>query len=234
MANHKLLFGHVIKWEGGLGADPYDTALKNCGHSGLKGDPRWPDKFVHTSHGVTWCTWNEYHKAKGLKADAARFVQMPKDVWQDIFKTLFWDQIFGDYISSQAIAENFFDAIWGSGPGGASSTVKAVQRFLLDKGWLLDDDGTMGMETVKAINAYARTKAKELEIVNVQLNARRAYYADLKNRGYARFYDGWMNRLNDLYARSKEIISMEGAGALVGLALFGGIGIAVYWWLSSK
>jgi len=231
MANHKLLFGHVIKWEGGHGADLNDTALKNCGHSGMVGyDKKWPKLPVHTSHGVTWCTWNEYHRMKGLKATGERFIQMPKDVWEDIFKTLFWDKIFGDYLNSQAIAENFFDAIWGSGPGGAAKNIRAVQRFLISKGYKIKDDGAMGMNTVKALNAYANTKTKELEVVNVQLKERKEFYDALAKQGYqwAKFYNGWMNRLNDLYARSTQLINSSGGKIIGGVLLAGIAGYIAY------
>jgi lysozyme family protein len=167
---------------------------------------------------------------KGLKATGERFIQMPKDVWEDIFKTLFWDKIFGDYLNSQAIAENFFDAIWGSGPGGAAKNIRAVQRFLISKGYKIKDDGAMGMNTVKALNAYANTKTKELEVVNVQLKERKEFYDALAKQGYqwAKFYNGWMNRLNDLYARSTELINSSGGKIIGGVLLAGIAGYIAY------
>ena len=228
MANWRLLTEFTKDAEGGNSADPNDNALQS-GHSGILGrgyDNRFPNNYIHTNKGVIWSTYREYKRIKGQKPDPMEFVTMSNAVWEDIFKTLFWNRISGDLIKSQAIAEILMEAIWG---GGSAGMVRTLQKFLNSKGAKLAVDGNMGEKSARALNAYATTKARETEIVDLLLNQRLAYLQSLDDwRHYA---VNWGGRVAKLRNKALEYIK-KGVASNTGKALFGALilsGLAYYY-----
>jgi lysozyme family protein len=222
MADFKLLIDHTIKWEGGASADPRDKGLI-YGNSGVLGkdggDLKHPNNFIHTNKGILWGTYVSYCKVKGKTPSPKEFIEMPKAIWLDIYKTLFWDKIFGDQIKSQAIAEIIMEAIWG---GGSIGMVKELQRFLNKNGASpkLLEDGAMGFNTYTALNNYAKTKANEMKIVDLLTKQRLAYLQSLSDWSWAG--QGWSNRVNELYARASELVK-KGAASNTGKVVIGAI-----------
>lgn len=222
MADFKLLIEHTLKWEGGASADPRDKGLQ-YGHSGVLGkdggDSQHPNNYIHTNKGVLWGTYVSYCNIKGKTPSAKEFIEMPKSVWIDIYKTLFWDRISGDLINSQAIAEIIMEAIWG---GGSYGMVKTLQNFLNENGASpkLIVDGSMGVNTAKALNKYATTKAKEMKLVELLTNQRLNYLKSLSDWSWAG--TGWSNRVKELYARASDLVA-KGVASNKGKALIGAI-----------
>ena len=222
MADFKLLIEHTLKWEGGASADPRDKGLQ-YGNSGVLGkdggDLRFPNNPIHTNKGILWGTYVSYCKAKGKTPSAKEFIEMSKPLWVDIYKTLFWDKIFGDYIKSQAIAEIVMEAIWG---GGSMGMVKTLQAFLNKEGASpqLVVDGAMGMNTANAINKYASTKAKEMKVVELLTTQRLNYLKSLSDWSWAG--TGWGNRVKELYARASDLVK-KGTASNTGKVVIGAI-----------
>ena len=211
MADFRLLIDHTIKWEGGVSADPRDKGLA-YGHSGVLGkdggDKKHPNNYIHTNKGVLWGTYVNYCRIKGKTPSPSEFIEMPKDVWVDIYKTLFWDKIYGDFIKSQAIAEIIMEAIWG---GGSMGMVKTLQRFLNENGASpkLKEDGAMGKNTYLALNQYTKSKANEMKIVDLLTTQRLNYLKSLPDWSWAG--TGWGNRVKELYARAAELVKKSTA-----------------------
>lgn len=219
MADWRLLTEFTKAQEGGNSADPNDDALKS-GHSGILGkgyDKRFPNNYIHTNKGVIWATYKEYCRIKGKTPNPMEFVTMSNALWEDIFKTLFWNRIAGDYIKSQAIAEILMEAIWG---GGSRGMIITLQKHLNSKGASLVVDGAMGQNTAKALNAYATTKAKETEIVDLLTNQRLAYLQSLTD--WIHYGKVWGRRVEEIRARAYEYIK-KGIASNTGKVVIGAI-----------
>ena len=124
MANYKNILSHVKTNEGGYSADPRDNQAKNP--SDVKGlDKRYPNLPVHTYRGVAFASWKTYAKKKGFAPTGKSFVNMTLAQWEDFLKTLYWDAIYGDNITSQGVAEILFE------PEDTISVIALIQIIFL-------------------------------------------------------------------------------------------------------
>lgn len=230
MAKFDLLIQHTLKWEGDHGADPQDNALK-LGHSGVLGktinpktkkpyDRKFPNNYVHTSSGVIWNTYVEYCKEKKKTPNANEFLLMDKKLWQDIYKTLFWDKILGDKINSQGIAENLMEARW---IGGGAYLIRDTIRYLnKEYNANLPVTGTVTQNLVNSLNKNINDRTKYLAIIKYLYDQRLKYYQSLSD--WKRYGAGWTNRLNELYNRSIKyphiFLNLAWFFKLFGVAMF--------------
>ena len=209
------ILSHVAKFEGGLSADPRDTASRNPSEyimpSGtFKGLP------VHTNKGVTFSTWQNYANYKGFPARSDDFINMTKDQWVDIAKTLYWNTIKGDAISSQGVAEIIFEAVWG---GGSSNLVRAMQRELNSKGYKganglgLSVDGAMGPNTLYALNNYTKDPQREMDMIQLLTKKRLDYLRSLDS--WKTFGRGWTNRVLAMKDRALSLVGSKGGLATI-------------------
>jgi lysozyme family protein len=220
MADFRKLVGHTLKWEGGLSADPRDTGALRYGHSGKYVDPKYPAYPVHTNKGVIWATYTEYKKKKKQTPNADEFIAMPQAVWLDIYKTLFWDSVWGDQIKSQAIAEILMEAKWGGGNVGLKRVVERLQKVVG-----APIDGSMGRITIDALNKYTKNKAKETALADELLGAWLAHYKAQGAIKWSTYGNGWTNRLNELKNRAYDTIA-KGLASNKGKALVGAVVLA--------
>lgn len=213
MANWNLFVDHVLKFEGGHSADPDDNALK-LGHSGVRGgainpatnkpyDRRHPNNFIHTNKGIIWATYVSYKNLVGQRPDANEFLLMPQNVWQDIYKKLFWDYIQGDKIKYQPIAEALMSAKWG---GGGKSLVRNLQSHLNSLGAKLSITGTVNIPTLNAINTLLNTKARLNTAVKFLYDRRLAFLRSLSD--WVKYGKGWKRRLDAELLRYYKLISI--------------------------
>jgi lysozyme family protein len=220
MADFRLLIEHTLKWEGGVSADPRDKGLA-YGHSGVLGkdggDKRFPNNYIHTNKGVLWGTYVNYCRIKGKTPSPSEFIEMPKSLFIDIYKVLFWDKIYGDQIKSQGVAEILMEAIWG---GGSKNLVIKLQEFLNSKGASLKVDGAIGMNTIKALNNYTTTKAKESDIVEYLSTARLNWLKTLSD--WSVFGVGWGRRVEEMRLRALEY-AKKGIASNTGKVVIGAI-----------
>lgn len=227
MADFRKLIGHTLKWEGGLSADPRDTGALRYGHSGKYVDPKFPAYPVHTNKGVIWATYTEYKKKKKQTPSADEFIAMPQAVWLDIYKTLFWDSVWGDQINSQAIAEILMEAKWGGGNVGLKRVVNRLQKVVG-----APIDGTMGKTTVDALNKYTKSKAKQTALTDELLDAWLAHYKAQGSAKWDTYGRGWTNRLNELKDRAYDTIAKGLASntgkAVLGAVIFGSLAYLYY------
>jgi len=183
MADYKNIVPFILKWEGGLSHSQYDSA---------KNDPVPDGTGVHTNKGVTWGTFKTLAFIAGYEPTIDLFYRMPDDVWGKIFKIGYWDQVFGDQIISQAIANTFVDWAWASGPRTAT---RKMQMFLA-----ITADSKMGPITLQAINDRSQDNDHDF---NANFSAYKlAWYLSLPNQQTN--YAGWKNRLTDLFALTNQ------------------------------
>lgn len=125
MANAKILFPFIMKWEGGFVNDPADSGGA-------------------TNLGVTLATYEAYCRKKGYpRPTVERLKNITREQVFDIFKSMFWDRWHADDIQDQRVANILVDWVWGSGKHG----IVIPQRILG-----VDADGIVGARTLKAVN----------------------------------------------------------------------------------
>ena len=219
MADHRKILEHVKSHEGGYSADPVDNASNDP--SPIVGlDKRYPALPVHTYRGVTWRTWKNYSRAKGMAVSADKFVGMSLATWEDLLKTLYWDSIQGDQIKSQGVAEMIFEAVWG---GGATRFNSDLQTYLQRRGYDIKADGVIGPKTVSALNQYTKSKKNEEDLILHMANKRLEYLQGLDD--WWKYRAGWSRRLVELKDRALSYLNIikkdpkiSGLGLLAGAA----------------
>jgi len=219
VANYKNILSHVQTNEGGYSADPRDNQAKNP--SDVKGlDKRYPTLPVHTYRGVAYASWQEYARRKGFAATGKNFVNMTLAQWEDFLKTLYWDAIFGDFITSQGVAEILFESIWG---GGSKNLVIDLQTFLRKKGFNIAVDGAMGKQTYTALNEYTKKSVKnETELVKYLTAERLKYLQSLSD--WSNYSKGWTRRLYEIENQALKYITenpIKTGGGIIGIILLG-------------
>ena len=219
MANYKNILSHVQTNEGGYSADPKDNQAKNP--SDVKGlDKRYPSLPVHTYRGVAYASWKEYARRKGFAPTGKSFVNMTLAQWEDFLKTLYWDAIYGDNITSQGVAEILFESIWG---GGSKNLVIDLQTYLRKKGYNIAVDGAMGKQTYTALNEYTKKSQKnETELVKYLTAERLKYLQSLSD--WSNYSKGWTRRLYEIENQALKYITenpIKTGGGILGILLLG-------------
>lgn len=101
----------------------------------------------------------------------------------DIYRRDFWKTCGGDFISSQAVAESYFDFACNAGEDVATAMVQKIVGAAVD--------GDCGPQTIKAINSID----PGLFLLKFKLAKIERYAAICnKNRSQDKFLLGWINR----------------------------------------
>lgn len=146
MAKFEVAYARTSKNEGG-----YANNLKDRGGETFHGIAR--------KHWPKWTGWTlidaqrskfpkEIHSPKNWKHVDKILNEIPrlKELVRSFYKTNFWDDIEGDRINSQEVANTLYDWAVNSGEG---SPAKAIQRIV---GAI--PDGDIGPATASKINTY--------------------------------------------------------------------------------
>lgn len=224
MADYKNIVPHIRKAEGGISSEPKDSASQNPSPCGNKNG--YP---IHTNKGIQWATFKGLASKGGYSANCDNFLKMPDSVWLKVYKVGFWDEVQGDRIKNQAIANTFVEMVWGSGMG-------SISRGTGTLGWLnsffkknYNQNLTSISQMVDFVNKLDN-EGKTPELFE-KLNDFRA--TKYKNLNQPAFTQGWLNRLNAFYIINKPYaISKKESGALalvlgIGLIALGGAYIYV-------
>jgi lysozyme family protein len=195
MVNYKNLVPFIKIKEGGISGTPKDSASKNPSPCG-KDRQGYP---YHTNKGVQWATFKGLASKGGYTASCDNFLKMPDDIWNRIYKVGFWDEIQGDRIQNQAIANTFVEMVWGSGIGSVSRGTGAV-------GWLnsffkknYNQNLTSITQMVDFVNKLDN-EGKTPELFEKLNNFRASKYKALNQPAFTK---GWLNRLNAFYILNK-------------------------------
>lgn len=167
MANVQKLVPFILKWEGGFVNDPDDLGGA-------------------TNKGVTFATYKQYIKKKGMPEPTIEDLKGVTDAeWTEILKTMYWDRWQADKIQNQSLANILVDWVWASGNNG----IKRPQKILG-----VTVDGIVGEKTLTALNAqdprslFEAIKADRIKFIDEICKARPAN---------EKFRKGWLNRIND-------------------------------------
>lgn len=207
MADYKVIVPFILKWEGGLSRATTDTASRNPSPCPVKGVTGY-----HTNKGVTWATFTGLAPKLGYTASCENFVVMPESIWGVIFKRGFWDEVGGDKLTSQAIANVAADFAWGAGPFQAVKRLQMAINKVAGK-TVVTVDGKIGPATIAAANS-----SNQLALFNEYTTLKDAFYKSLP--GNEANQRGWSNRHTQLVEFSKKHIKAIG-GTLFFFVLVG-------------
>ena len=195
MVNYKNIVPFIKLKEGGLSANPSDSASNNpspCGKDS-KGNP------YHTNKGIQWSTFKSLASEGGYTASCDNFLKMPDNVWLKVYKVGFWDKVQGDRIQNQAIANTFVEMTWGSGLG-------SISRGTGTLGWLnsffkknYNQNLTSISQMVDFVNKLD-DEGKTPELFEKLNDFRASKYQSLNQPAFTK---GWLNRLNAFYLFNK-------------------------------
>jgi lysozyme family protein len=213
MADHKRVIGFIKKKAGGLSQATTDSASISCQSGCTATYKKTTSNKWHTNEDITWCTFNSWADKKGIPQSkrCELFISMPDNVWEEIFKTGFWDKAKGDEIKSQAIAEYLVNGKWGN----PSTATTFLEQALKKNGYTnVDRDDIDSL--VSAVNKI-KSEAEELKIFNDFVDFRVAW---LKSLPGAKVNKGWFKRQDSFRKRGKALIKgKKGASKVLYKAL---------------
>lgn len=193
MANFTTAYNLVADAEGGYQNHPNDTGNYNS-----------RGQLVGTNWGISAPVYEKY---TGRPPSAEDMRNMSAATAKSIYKNAFWDDIRGDEIQNQAVANIFFDGRVNHGRTGT----KIIQKVLG-----IPQDGKVGRQTLQAIN---RANPEQLYIAYRE--ARRAFYYELADSrpSLSVFLQGWLNRLATFNEYTGGAVAIGGGAALALLIL---------------
>lgn len=191
MASFAPAYALVAEAEGGYQNHPNDTGNYNSRR-----------ELVGTNWGISAPVYEDWI---GRPPTAAEMRAMSATEARSIYKARFWDDILGDHIQSQDVANIFFDGRVNHGRTG----VRLMQRVLG-----VAQDGIVGLITLQALN-----RANPVQVFEQYKEARRAFYHQLvnNNQDYRVFLQGWLNRLANF---STSSVGISSGVILTGIALY--------------
>ena len=189
MADVKLYFPFVFKWEGKVANNKFD-------HGGL------------TNMGVTFATFQNLAKpVLGIEPTKDNFLKMTKPQVEKII-TWFWDKMHGNEIKDQRVANVVVDWFWGSGyygPMWVHKTLKTYFNITPPK-----NTKVITSDTVKSMNRLNQTK-----LYNALITQKKVHIDSIvkKDKTQQIFYAGWINRINDMWELNKKYVK-ESSGMI--------------------
>lgn len=183
MANFKLFIPILQKVEGG-----YQNLVGDSGNYNSLG------KRVGTNFGISA---RFYEDVIGRPPTITDMKAITKAKAEQLYKTYFWDDVHGDMLISQSVANIIADHAVN---GGEGSIGKIVQRILVnDFKKSVTIDGDIGLKTAQVINSV------DQEILFEKIKTGRAkYYYQIGGE----FLNGWLDRLsNFIYTEKKPLPS---------------------------
>ena len=139
MANFYIAFKRTAQFEGGYVYDPDDNGGETYAGISRKANPKW----------VGWKTIDAAKKKsnfpKNLKSDIILQTQV-----KTLYKTNYWNTIWGDKITNQDVANDLYDT--GVNMGVAMSIKLAQRQFRMTQ------TGKMSDELLKKLNSVTSKK----------------------------------------------------------------------------
>lgn len=168
------MFGH----EGGYVNDPKDS-----------GGP--------TKYGVTWKTLRAYKGLKSTQKPTQADIEMVKaltlDEAENVYRANYWNQSGGDLLPA-GVDFMAFDFGVNSGPATAVKKLQAVLK--------VNADGSVGVQTVNAINSYP---GGVTALIKDYAEARLVYLKKLS--GWSRYGNGWTKRVNKVKTQALGFVT---------------------------
>ncbi|MES2379743.1 MAG: putative peptidoglycan-binding domain-containing protein [Bacteroidota bacterium] len=207
MADYRIIIPHIKKSEGGMSRRKADTASKKPAPyltTAYNANTRKTEtaRDWHTNKGITWETFSTNGTKLGYVVNQKNWETMPDSIWVPIFKKIYWDGVGGDQLKSQAIANYLADWSWGA---YYTTAVKNLQQVLNRSfGNNLEAKGEIGPLTIAATN-----KVNPAQLLDLLKAEHLDFYAQVvkANPSQQSNLEGWQNRVDDLYALSKQYLT---------------------------
>jgi len=162
-----------------------------------KGNYNSKNELVGTNHGISAPVLEHY---LGYPPSVFDMKFLSYQTATNIFKINFWDEMKGDLITNQAVAETVIDHSINSSPYRATKIAQQVLNKFFGKTLLID--GIFGANTLGAINSV---NANDLFIQYSK--ARADYYRSLSQ--FSIFGKSWLNRIKVIADKFKIILTKE-------------------------
>lgn len=186
MANFERAARKVLGHEGVR----FDASGKPVpGQTGYVNDPE--DPGGETNYGITIGVAREYGYHGPMK-------DIPYSTVLDIYRRRYWDDIGGDFIPDQEIAEELFDTAVNCGQRVAKVFLQRTLNVLNKKGTRYPDlkvDGVVGTKTMDALKAALDVAPwYRLAILRALDSLQAVRYIELAERKekFERFVPGWL------------------------------------------
>ena len=141
------------------------------------------DKGGATMKGVTYKTFCDFRKAKGLpKPSVLDLKNITDKEWNSVLEWHTWGKIRADEIDDEWVAYLLADSVWMSGAG----YLKRVQSILG-----LKPDGIIGPISLRKMNTM-----NGQNLFNILWQQRENFYKGIGVGNNSVFLKGWMRRLN--------------------------------------
>ena len=173
MASFDAFFPTLLKHEGGFVDDPDDPGGA-------------------TNKGIIMETFQRAaQRYLGIEPTLANLKALTDAQAGKIYKALYWDEVRGDEIDLQALANIVFDFQVNAGDRASKLLQQTINS--LGANPALDVDGEIGAETMKALK-----RADQKAVYRRYKQGRIDYYNDLVARrpSLGKFLNGWLNRVN--------------------------------------
>lgn len=183
-----------------------------------KGNYNSLNELIGTNHGISAPTLETY---LGYVPTSFDMQNLSFETANTIFKTMFWDEMQGDSINDQAVAEILIDQGINSNPKTATKMMQRVLNQYFSKNLVVD--GILGPNTLNAINSV---NSKELFVRYSK--AREYYYRSLSQ--FSIFGHSWLNRIKTIANKFKIYIttSNNGLAPITVIGIFSVIAIGSY------
>jgi len=186
MANFHVAYPIVHANEGGYVNISSDKGGETYGGISRVWHPQWPG----------WVLIDAWKAIHGVPK-RYKYIEMPGLVEEVVaFYRVRWDDIMGDKLRSQAVANQLYDFATGTG-----KAVKIAQNVLVEMGFKLTPDNAFGPKTLAAVNA-----ADSAEFFTRLKAARIAYYHYLVQQDATQqvHLTGWLVRANRFLYEEKK------------------------------
>ncbi len=188
MAKFNHAFERTMQFEGVYVCDPLDRGGETFNGISRRAWPNWPG----------WTIIDELKSKPGFQGLVEHNLELRKLV-ETFYKSEFWDQIHGNEIPDQSIADELFDC---SVNLGAKKAITFIQKGLnilrRDNTRSVDiaEDGVCGPITISALRNYL-AHDKSWYLVKVMTVLRGMHYLTIltKDRSQRKFARGWLERV---------------------------------------
>lgn len=148
-----------------------------------------------TNYGITQNTYNAVASELGLEKKSVKDLKYGEV--RKVYENEYFKKPNIDKLPSEKIQAMMFD--WGVN-AGTGTAIRKLQELVGAK-----PDGKMGKKTLEAVNKYITEKGEDTLAFDV-MNSRYQHYQNLIQSNpekYAKYENGWMNRLNKLAEKYK-------------------------------
>lgn len=220
MANFDTSIDKILKAEGGLSQNRSDLGNYLCGvggwakrktDGGFICDSGRPPLFIGTNYGISAPTLSKWRNRVVSISDMRN---MSVDEAKNIYKTIYWNTIGGDYIEDQNKADILFDAYVNQTSLVKEMLSNTLNLPIADISYPLKTDSV----ATRKINS-------DKNFIGKFIDEREKKYKHIATRpGQAGFLAGWLSRLDDFRPFVKKyktpiiiILSFAAVGGIVAL-----------------